>query len=288
MTSASYRSSRKTRSLQEPPQSFRRPNQQTRRKKIQRKIKLKNRHIVFAFLVTAGIFFGVHKTYVFLISWDRLQIRRVDVQCTNAAVAEDVRQVLAGQHLGNLLLCDITRLQDRLSAHRWIRNVRVRKILPPALNIAIEDRQPKAILSTDPDVMIDEDGVLLRPATRVERPDLPLLVGVRESDRDYLIKLDRAWDCLESLAPEDRERVGILDVSYAGNLRLKMKDASTWFVLGQGRYAEKLESYRQYAADLGLYAPFEYVDLRFRDRFYAKPLSKPFQASILSTDKEAN
>lgn len=288
MASPSNRSVPKARSAQELPQPFRRPDRRSRRKKVQRKIKLKNKHIVFTFLVTAGIFFGIHKTYVFLISWDRLQIRRIDVQCAKPGLAEDVRNFLAGRNMGNLLLCDINRLQDMLSAYRWIRNVRVRKTLPPALNITIEDRQPKAILSTDSGVLIDEDGVLLRPVTRTDRPDLPRLIGVRESDRDYLPKLNCAWECLESLAPEDRERVDQIDLSFAGNLRVRMKDSPTWLLLGQGQYAEKLESYRQYAADLGLYAPFEYVDLRFRDRFYAKPLGLSFQATIPSTDKEAN
>lgn len=249
---------------------------------------MKNKHIVFTFLVTAGIFFGIHKTYVFLISWDRLRIHRVEVQCDRPKLAEDVRHFLAGQKMGNLLLCDIARLQDKLSAHRWIRNVSVRKILPPALKIAIEGRQPMAILSANPGVLIDEDGVLLRPVLPTEHPDLPLLVGVRESDGDYLTKLNCAWECLESLVSEDRERVDQIDVSYPGNMKLKMKDSPTWFLLGQDRYAEKLESYRQHAADLGLYAPFDYVDLRFRDRFYAKPLSRSFQASIPSADKEAN
>lgn len=261
----------RTHSFFSEPMQFQRGKGKIKTKKIQRKIKLKFKHILFSFLLLGGIFYSIQQFYLFLISWDNLDIKEIEIASRKPKVKEEIQLFFEGKNLGNLLLLDIGHLQDVLSAHRWVKEVRVRKILPSTLKIEIKERTPVALLKKGDLYLIDEEGVLLKKIERREEMNLPLLFDLDNFQKEYKEKLKLAWKCLHDLSPSQRERIEVLDLTEYENITVQLKKEQTRLILGDDQFSQKLKSFQESRAAFKKYGDLEYVDLRIPDRFYIKP-----------------
>lgn len=267
---------------------FQRGKRKVKIKRIQRKSKIKFKHILFYFILLGGIFYGVQRTYLFLISWDKLNVQKVEVVSGKPEIQEEIQRFLEGKSLGNILLLDISLLQEKFTAHRWIKEVRVRKILPSTLKIEAKVRSPIALLKLDNIYLIDREGVLLEKIEKGEKVNLPLLIDSNKFKNDQKEKFQLAWECLYSLSPDEKEQIEVLDLTEYENISVRLKNCRTTLILGNERFSQKLRLYSQLRARLERFGELEYVDLRFHDRLYIKPVNNPFQNSIIpSSNKEA-
>lgn len=271
-----------------PDQHFRRLDPRLQTKKIQRKLKVRSMHIALWFTLLILFFVGIQRLALFLISWEKLNIKHVEIICTRTDVRNDIEHSLAGKHLGNILLFDIGRLQKILSEHRWIQGVRIRKNFDPALKIIIMERVPAAVLEGPSLALIDKEGVILEQVTEDAYPNLPRLRGGRSAILGDREKLELAWRCLDSLPQEDREEVEVLDLSQYANIKIKFKDFPTWLILGNDRFEEKILAYQAEKTYLGRFGVLEYADLRFAGRFIIKPRPHQTDDFLISLKKEAH
>ena len=270
------------------PVHFRRKDKKTKPKKVQRRIKLKFRHIFVSFLLLCGLFTLLQRAYLFLISWDKLNVDRIEVSSTNEQIAADIRLFLEGKHLGNLLILNIHSLKEKLTAHPWIKDIRVRKNFPSTLKIAIEERFPAALLQKGHVCLIDKDGETLQEVASLNTWDLPLFVDAQNFEKNIAEKLDLGWGVLDSLDPSERGEIAIVDLTEYENAKVKFKESPTWVIIGGNRFREKIQLYRAQEYLFKQYGPLEYVDLRFEERIYIKP-QKLFASDISpSLIKEAN
>ncbi|NIM58124.1 MAG: FtsQ-type POTRA domain-containing protein [Candidatus Aminicenantes bacterium] len=267
---------------------FQRAKGKTKTKKAKRRAKLKFRHIFFYLLLIGGIFYSVQKSYLFLISWDKLEIKDMTVVCRNPEVKQEIQQNLENIKAGNILLFDIGHLQEELAAHRWVKEVRIRKIFPSTLRIEIKDRTPLALLKRENFYLIDEEGIHLERIQSREELDLPLLVDSNNFKKDYKEKLELAWECLRSLSPSEQEQLDVLDLSEYENIIVQLKKRKTWLILGNDRFSQKIKEFQKYSARLGRFGNLEYADLRFPDRFIIKPKKNPHKSAIPKSKREAN
>jgi cell division septal protein FtsQ len=267
---------------------FQRGEGKTKTKKVQKKAKLKFRHIFFYLLLIGGIFYGVHKSYLFLISWDNLDVKDIVIVCPNHKVIQEVQQNLENIKWGNILLFDIGHLQEALAANRWIKEVRIRKILPSTLKIEIKARTPLALLKRENLYLIDEEGILLERIDKREKLDLPLLVDSNNFQEDYKEKLELAWECLGSLSLSEKEQLEVLDLSEYENIVIQLKKKKTKLILGNDQFSQKLENFQKYSARLAKFGNLEYADLRFPDRLIIKPEKNPYRSVIPKSKREAN
>jgi len=270
------------------PLYFRRREEVPRKKRIQRKVKLKLRHIVLCFFFLAVLFYTFQHLYLFLISWDKFNITETEVLCRKTSVRKEVQEFLGTKKLGNIFLFDIGHLKQTLEAHRWIEEVQVRKIFPFSLRIEIKETTPLAILEKDNFFLIDREGAILEQIESREMQDLPLLIDSNHFEKHYPQNLKLAWDCLDSLTPSEREQVDVIDLSDYNNVTIKLKSSSIWLILGRGQYPEKIRSFKAWSSHLMEYGELEYVDLRFEDRFYIKSQKKSSLENLYSSNKEEN
>lgn len=268
--------------------SFRRSKERIKTKKVQRKIRLNSIHIIFYFLLLGGIFYSFQHIYLFLISWDYLNIKEVEVICNKPQLKKEIQYILDGKKLGNILLLDINSLQETLAMHRWIKEVRIRKIFPLSLKIEIEETTPLGVLKKEKLYLIDKEGVLLEEIESNEDQKLPLLVDSNSFKKDYSEKLTLGWECLESLTPLEKALIDVLDLSGYRNVRVTLKDSPVWLILGNERFSEKIRSFLMSRMNLAKYGPLEYVDLRFQDRLIVKPQERLASIDIPRTEKEEN
>jgi cell division septal protein FtsQ len=254
---------------------FQRGKGKTRTKKAQKKMKVKIGHIFFSLLLIGGIFYSIQKSYLFLISWETLNIK-------------DTQQSLENKNLGNILLFDIGHLQEGLTAHRWVKEVRIRKILPATLKIEIKDRTPIAFLKKESLYLIDEEGIHLERIEAWGALDLPLLVDSNNFRKDYKEKIELAWECLRSLSPSEKEQLDVLDLSEYENITVQLKKNKTKLILGNDQFSQKLQIFQKYSERLKAFGNLEYADLRFPDRFIIKPKKNPSKGLIPKSNREAN
>lgn len=269
------------------PFQFKRRREKIKTKKIQKRVKVKLIHIVFTFLFLAGIFFLIQQVYLFLISWDHLDVNGIEIMSQKAEVQEDIQAFLKGKELGNILLLDIAHLQESLAGHRWVKNVFIRKIFPSELRIEIEEREPKALLKKDDFYLIDKEGVLLEKIDPAHYPGMILLADSNNFETDYKQKLELAWKFLESLTPSESEKIESLDLTDYGNVTATLKESETSLILGGDRFSEKLNFFQMWQSRSEKLGRLEYVDLRFSDRIYIKPQKHSRQQSVPNLDKEA-
>lgn len=273
--------------LSEPLQ-FRRKDKKPKPKKMVRRIKVKFSHIFLCFLLISGLFVFVQRAYLFLISWDKLNVDHIEVSCQKERIAEDVRQFLEGRSLGNLMILDIHALKAKLVVHPWIKDVRVRKTFPSVLKIAILERQPYAIMKSHRLFLIDREGIKLQETDFYHHWDLPLFVDDKNFLQNSEEKLNLAWAFLESLDPSVRALVDTVDLTEYENVKVKLKDSPTWLVLGEKLFFERVQFYLAQEAFMKQFGPLEYVDLRFEERMYIKPqtiFAKDFSSSIAKEGK---
>lgn len=263
----------RTTSLPSQSMQFQRGKGKIKIKKIQRKIKLKFKHIFFFFLFLGGIFFLAQRAYLFLISWDHLEVKKIEIVCSKLEGKEEIEQIFNGKRLGNILLLDIGQLQEALTYISWVKEIQVRKIFPSSLKIKIKERYPFARLKKEKEnlVLIDEEGVELEKINSAEYEHFPLLIDSNNFEKDYKEKLKMAWECLRSLSLSEKEQIEALDLTDYGNVTIQLKKIQTKLILGSDRFSQKFRLFQSFSDRLEQYGALEYVDLRIHDRLYIKP-----------------
>ena len=274
-------------SLLSQQNSYRRKRGRVETKKIHRKIKLRITHILFAFLLLAGFFYGFSQLYLFLITWGRLNIAEVEIICQKEEIRRDIQHYLAKKHLGNILLLKIGNLQDLLTTHQWIENVHIRKIFPSTLRIETTERIPIAILEMDGYFLVDRYGVLLQKISPSEWPDLPVLIDANRFQSDYDMKLALAQECLTSLEDSARKEISMMDLSEYENVSLQLRHSGTWLKMGDSRFDEKYQSFLRNMDLFETFGPLEYIDFRYENRFVLRPLPQKRMNKALDSEKEA-
>ena len=267
--------------------SYRRKRGKIETKKIHRKIKLKIRHILVSFLLLLGFFYGFSKLYLFLITWEKLNIEEVEIISQKEWIRGDLQSYLARKELGNLLLLNIENLQKRLTTHPWIEEIYIRKIFPSTIRIETKERIPIALLEKDGYFLIDKEGILLQEISPSERPDLPMLIDANGFQRDHDMKLSLAWACLASLEDSVRKQISVMDLTEYENVSLRFRNTDTWLKLGDVRFGEKYRSFVKNMALFKAYGPLEYIDFRYEGRFILQPLPQNKMNKALDSEKEA-
>lgn len=253
------------------PLVFQRGDGALRGHQAPRRAAVRSKHVLGMFCVMAATFFGFARAYLFLISWDKLAIRSVEIVCSRPSLERDLDRAFAGQRLGNILLCDIDGLRAQLRSFPWVREARIRKVFPSALRVEIEERAPKALLERYGLTLVDGEGAELGAPATPEEAALPVLVDRDGFRNGRAEKLRLAWECLDGLPAGERAAVARLDLSDLGTVELAFRDDPVLVRLGGREFAAKILLFRERRAVWeGALGALETVDLRFDDRVYIK------------------
>jgi cell division septal protein FtsQ len=261
------------------PMQFQRGERKVRIKKQGHKVSLKVKHILISLASLALLFFSIYKLYFFLITWDKLNIRDIQVACPNEKVKDHVLGLTRSMTLGNIFLLDISKVQKTLESYPWVKNMQVRKTFPASLKIDIAARTPAALMEKETIYLIDEEGMVLEQADPSAYPSLPLFLDEGRFSQDSQEKLRLTRECLKGLSPEERGRVESLDLSDIGDVILQFRGSPIKIKLGADQFAQNLDYYQKniafWESEQG---GLEYVDLRFPDRVIFKPLKNQPEA----------
>jgi cell division septal protein FtsQ len=247
------------------------PLQRNRRRRV-----LRPKHVVALLALQAAIFAGVREAYLFLITWDELAIRKVDVVCAKDNLRRALQDHFAVPRLGNILLCDLQALRADIRRLAWVQDASIQKVFPSTLRITVIERKPFALLERGGLWLADAEGHVLEPVYDLEEYGLPVMADETGFASGFSDKWDAASRCCRSLPPAEQARLlGIRSNDYGG-LELRFRDDPVRLVVGRVSPAEDLARFRrQRAAWEGLAGPLETVDMSYDGRVFLRAAEPP-------------
>ena len=236
-----------------------------------RKVKLKFGHIFLSFILLGIFFVGLQQGYLYLITCDELTVETVEIECRNPHIQADIRGLIQGRNLGNILLLDMHKLKEAVAAHPRIKDAQIRKLFPSSLRISITERIPAAVVKQQNYKLIDRDGVVLEESNSRLWPDFPLLTDSRNFQEGEDKKLNLAWTCIDDLNPALQTQIDILDFSRFNAVTVKLRGHPVPLILGNRDFARKIQTYLDNQNLFSQYGELKTIDLRFGDRFILTP-----------------
>jgi cell division septal protein FtsQ len=242
------------------------PLQKNRRRRA-----LRLKHVLLLLGLQAGIFLAVRGAYLFLITWDELTIRKVDVVCAKDNLRQTLQDHFAVPRLGNILLCDIQALRNDIRRLAWVKDVSIQKVFPSQLRIAVVERTPFAVLERDGLFLADEEGRVLERVYSLEEYRLPVISDENGFASDFSEKWEAAGRCLETLPRAERDRLAGVRCGDYGSLELLFKDDPVRVVVDSESPADGLALFRRRRPEWErLFGPLAAVNMCYDGRVYLR------------------
>jgi cell division protein FtsQ len=210
-----------------------------------------------------------------------LRIDRIVVHGNERLSSGEVLAVLNGLRGENIVWTDLAAWRSRLLASPWVRDAALRRSLPSTVEIAVSERTPVAIGRINGDLyLIDESGVVIdQYGPHYADLDLPIVDGLgARPGEDLMTDLTRASlasRLVTALRPQPAvaRRLSQIDVSDAHNAAVILSGDPAVIYVGEERFLQRLQSYIELSGALRTRVPhIDYVDLRFEDRIYVRPV----------------
>jgi cell division septal protein FtsQ len=240
-----------------------------RNNKRRRALRLK--HVLVLLGLQAGFFLAVRGAYLFLITWDQLAIRKVEVVCAKDNLRQTLEKHFAAARLGNILLCDIQALCGDIRRLAWVKDVSIQKVFPSELRITVVERTPFAVLERDGLLLADEEGRVLEKVYSIEEYRLPVISDENGFASNFLEKWEAAGRFLKTLPRAERDRLAGVRCGDYGSLELLFKDDPVRVVVDSESPVESLALFRRRRPEWErLYGPLAAVNMCYDNRVYLR------------------
>jgi cell division septal protein FtsQ len=242
---------------------------------------------VLAIVTLAG--YGGYRAVTSIVVAQTLQVGHLAVRGQHRLSTGEVLALVDGLRGQNILTIRIGEWQQKLLASPWVESATIRRVLPSTLEITVRERVPMGIGRIGTSLyLIDSGGVIVDEyGPAYADIDLPIIDGVATSPADggALVDVARtefATRVLAALAarPELARRVSQIDVADLHNAVVILDDDTALLRLGDADFVARLQQYADLQPALReRLAGIDYVDLRFDERLYVRPVKAlPAQA----------
>lgn len=124
----------------------------------------------------AAVVWGGYALVLLVRQTDYFLVRTIEITGQVTLSRQDILYYLAIPPHATLFELDLARMGLRLERHPLIERVTIRRQLPDTLHVAVQERVPRlAVVSGDQRVVVDREGVVLRPAAKQDG-ELPQLM----------------------------------------------------------------------------------------------------------------
>jgi cell division protein FtsQ len=225
--------------------------------------------------------------FVLSLIWSRENEWRRMVITGNAITPSSEIEARLKEQIGkNMTTVSLQQIEDTLRKLPFIRQVIATKELPDAVRIKVEERRPVAIMVVNGNLkLIDEDGFVLKQnQTVMESARFPKLTGFNKIKRDTVTGLMRI-DSAEVFAATQFCRalsqtryakliVREINVSEPKKMYAVSANGNARFIFGnRANYDERLKDFESFWREVIVKKGtknFDYVDLRFEGKIFAK------------------
>jgi cell division protein FtsQ len=212
-----------------------------------------------------------------------LQVDHIVVRGNRRLSTGEVLALVDGLPGENLIWTSLDRWRRRLLASPWVKDAALRRSIPSTVEVMLSERSPIGVGRMNHGLyLVDEHGMVIDEyGPRYADIDLPIIDGLAarpgEDGQPDEARAELASRLIASLASnqEIAKRLSQIDVSDLHNVTVILSGDPAVVYLGDDRFLPRLESYRELAAALKERVPdIDYVDLRFDDRIYVRPVMK--------------
>jgi cell division protein FtsQ len=214
-----------------------------------------------------------------------LQVNRIVVHGNERLSRGEVLAVLSGLRGESLLWTDLDSWRRRLLASPWVLDAALRRSLPSTVEVVVSERQPIGIARINGGDMylVDERGVIIdQYGPQYADFDLPIIDGLSALNQEGSLTDERRAELAARLTaalkakPQVARRVSQIDVTDLHNVSVILSGDAAVIQLGEDQFLPRLQAYLELAQALReRVADIDYVDLRFDDRIYVKPVPRP-------------
>jgi len=217
-----------------------------------------------------------------------LQISHLTVRGHERLSTGEVLALVEGLRGQHILSVSLDQWQEKLLTSPWVESATIRRVLPSTVEIAVHERRPMGIgrLGTAM-YLIDASGVIIDEyGPSYADIDLPIIDGLATSPRDggSVIDLPRAEFAASvisavSTRPEIARRISQLDVGDLHDAVVILDGDPALLRVGESDFVPRLQQYLDLAPALReRLTAIDYVDLRFDERLYVRPVKTTAQA----------
>lgn len=235
-----------------------------------------------AALVVVGLtFYAAHRAAAIVAGLEAFRVEHIVVRGNQRLSNGQVLALLQGLHGRSIFSLDLEEWRRAVLNSPWVADAALRRTLPATVDVVLRERLPLGIgringalyLVDDRGAVIDEYGPSYADL------DLPIIDGLSSAPDEETSDLHRAMlvrRLLDSLRVRNMAgRISQIDVSDARNAVVLLEGDQTLIRLGHERFVERLQSYFDIAPALRERVPaMDYVDLRFDERVYVRPVQK--------------
>jgi cell division protein FtsQ len=232
----------------------------------------------------AVVVYGGWRGTALVLGAPALQVSRISLRGNERLSSGEVLALLDGLRGTNILTIDLDEWQTRLLASPWVEEANLRRELPSGIDIVLRERRPIGIARLGRAAyLVDARGVLIDEyGPNYADFDLPLIDGlaavpgegvsaVEESRARLAARLISAL----SARPDLARQVSQIDVSDAHDAVVLLDGDTVMLRLGEGNFVDRIQEYLDLAPTLRERVPeIDYVDLRFDERVYVRPVEK--------------
>jgi cell division protein FtsQ len=231
--------------------------------------------------VVAIVGFIAYRAADLFLSSDAMTITRLTVSGNTFLSKGEVLALLEGVRGSNMLTVDLDGWRRRLMDSPWVADAEIRRAFPGTLAVKVLERQPLGIARIkDSLYLVDQRATIIDEfGPHYAELDLPVIDGLASNSKDGLLvdqpRTELAARLLADIQrrPDLAKRVSQIDVTDARDAVVILKSDSTLVRVGDERFAERIQSYVDLAPALRERVPeIDYVDLRFDERVYVKPV----------------
>lgn len=233
--------------------------------------------------------YGGYRGATLISAAQALQVSHIQVRGHHRLSTGEVLAVVDGLRGQNILAIQIAEWQQKLLASPWVESATIRRVLPATLEITVQERVPMGIGRLGTALyLIDAKGVIVDEyGPAYADIDLPIIDGLAASPSEGGALIDAARTefagrVITSLAsrPELAKQVSQIDVSDLHDAVVILDDDTALLRLGDEEFVARLQQYVDLQPALReRLASIDYVDLRFDERLYVRPVKAlPAQA----------
>jgi cell division septal protein FtsQ len=230
----------------------------------------------------ALVTYAAYRACDLVLSAAVLKIQHIAVK-GNARLSEgEVRTLADGIRGTSILTADLTAFRRRLLESPWVADVALRRVLPSTVEVFVSERTPIGLCRIKNQLyLVDRGGTVIDEfGPQYATFDLPIIDGLVRPPKPGQPAIDerradfaaRVLDAI-ALRTDLARRISQVDVSDLHDAVVLIEGDAALLHLGEDRFLERLQSYLDVASALrDRVHDIDYVDLRFDDRLYVRPV----------------
>lgn len=237
-------------------------------------------------LLSVALFvFGVYQTASLAFTTPLLRVTRIAVSGNVRLSSGQVQALVEDMRGTSIIRADLEAFRRRLIESPWVADVALRRVLPSTIEVFISERRPVGLCRLGQDLyLVDETGTVIDQfGPQYAEFDLPIIDGLvnapnTPASMQGSIDPRRAALAARVIAALGRSSIGKrlsqIDVSDPSDAVILLDGDTALLHLGDDRFLERVQTYLDLASTLrDRVADIDYVDLRFEQRVYVRPLS---------------